>query len=136
MSKIALIVEFETKSESRAAFIDLMRNHAEGTLADEEGCLQFDVLLPTEGNGRVFLYEVYRDEAALREALEGCLVAAPRPVWARPGVWVAGGLVCAASLGGALVAALSGPASEEGSAFVVDLPEPASPAAAGSSVSE
>jgi quinol monooxygenase YgiN len=67
MSKIALIVEFETKPEDRAAFIALIRSHGEGTLADEDGCLQFDLLLPTEGNGRVFLYEVYRDEAALRE---------------------------------------------------------------------
>jgi quinol monooxygenase YgiN len=82
MSKIALIVEFETKSESRAAFIDLMRNHAEGTLADEEGCLQFDVLLPTEGNGRVFLYEVYRDEAALREHTQSPRLAATRERYA------------------------------------------------------
>ncbi|MDH3598232.1 MAG: antibiotic biosynthesis monooxygenase, partial [Candidatus Tectomicrobia bacterium] len=31
---------------------------------DEEGCLQFDVLVPKEGGSRVFLYEVYRDDAA------------------------------------------------------------------------
>ena len=63
MTKIALVVEFQVKSEHRAEFITLMRDHAAGTLADEEGCLQFDLLLPNE-NGRVFLYEVYRDEAA------------------------------------------------------------------------
>ena len=66
MTKIALVVEFQVKSEHRAEFITLMRDHAAGTLADEEGCLQFDLLLPNE-NGRVFLYEVYRDEAALKE---------------------------------------------------------------------
>ncbi len=66
MAKIALIVEFQVKSEHRAEFITLMRGHAEGTLAEEEGCVQFDLLLPNE-NGRVFLYEVYRDEAALKE---------------------------------------------------------------------
>lgn len=66
MTKIALIVEFHVKSEHRAEFIALLREHAAGTLADEEGCVQFDVLLPNE-NGRVFLYEVYRDEAALKE---------------------------------------------------------------------
>lgn len=65
MAKIALIVEFNVKSEHRVAFITLLREHAAGTLADEEGCLQFDVLLPTE-NGHVFLYEVYRDEAAFK----------------------------------------------------------------------
>ena len=66
MTKIALIVEFQVISEHRADFITLMREHAEVTLADEEGCLQFDILLPNE-NGRVFLYEVYRDEAALKQ---------------------------------------------------------------------
>ncbi|MDP6389371.1 MAG: putative quinol monooxygenase [Alphaproteobacteria bacterium] len=82
MSKIALIVEFEIKPESRAAFIELMRGHAEGTLADEDGCLQFDVLLPTEGNGRVFLYEVYRDEAALQEHTQSGRLAATREGYA------------------------------------------------------
>ena len=65
MAKIALIVEFHVKSEHRAAFIELMRGHAAGTLAEEEGCVQFDLLLPNE-NGRVFLYEVYADETALK----------------------------------------------------------------------
>ena len=80
MSKIALIVEFETKPESRAGFIDHIRAHGEGTLTEENGCLQFDVLLPTEGNGRVFLYEVYRDEAALKEHTQS-----PRLVKTREG---------------------------------------------------
>ena len=65
MAKIALIVEFNVKSEHREAFIAHIREHAAGTLDEEEGCVQFDVLLPNE-NGRVFLYEVYRDEAALK----------------------------------------------------------------------
>ncbi|MFP6757666.1 MAG: putative quinol monooxygenase [Alphaproteobacteria bacterium] len=82
MSKIALIVEFEIKPENRAVFIDLMRDHAAGTLAGEDGCLQFDVLLPTEGNGRVFLYEVYRDEAALREHTQSPRLAATREGYA------------------------------------------------------
>ena len=82
MSKIALIVEFEIKPENRTAFIDLMRDHAAGTLAGEDGCLQFDVLLPTEGNGRVFLYEVYRDEAALREHTQSPRLAATREGYA------------------------------------------------------
>ncbi|NKB57484.1 MAG: hypothetical protein GKS00_14255 [Alphaproteobacteria bacterium] len=65
MAKIALIVEFNVKAEHRVAFITLLREHAEGTVQEEEGCVQFDVLLPNE-NGRVFLYEVYRDEVALK----------------------------------------------------------------------
>ncbi len=65
MANIALIVEFNVKSEHRVAFITLLREHAAGTVADEDGCVQFDVLLPIE-NGHVFLYEVYRDEDALK----------------------------------------------------------------------
>ena len=77
MTKIALIVEFQVKSEHRADFITLMREHAEGTLAEEEGCVQFDLLLPNE-NGRVFLYEVYRDEAALKEHMGSARLANTR----------------------------------------------------------
>ena len=64
MSKIALVVEFQIKSGCLDDFLGIIREHAAGTLADEEGCLQFDVLLPTEGGNRVLLYEAYRDDAA------------------------------------------------------------------------
>lgn len=67
MSKIALVVEFQIKSNRREDFLAVMRDHAAGTLADEEGCVQFDILLPQEDDGRILLYEVYRDEAALEE---------------------------------------------------------------------
>ena len=60
MSKIALIVEFETKPEDRAAFIALIRSHGEGTLADEDGCLQFDLLLPRLMSGELRLAEAER----------------------------------------------------------------------------
>lgn len=80
MTKIALIVEFHVKSEHRADFITLLRDHAAGTLADEEGCLQFDLLLPNE-NGRVFLYEVYRDEAALTAHMGSERLAATRSTY-------------------------------------------------------
>ena len=64
MSKIALVVEFQIKSGCMDDFLSIIREHAAGTLADEEGCLQFDVLVPTEGGDRVLLYEAYRDDAA------------------------------------------------------------------------
>ena len=69
MAKLALVVEYHVKPERRAAFIDLIREHAAGTLDDEEGCVQFDVLLPNE-NGRILVYEVYRDETALKEHMQ------------------------------------------------------------------
>ncbi len=64
MSKIVIVVEFQIKSGCLDDFLTIIREHAAGTLADEEGCLQFDVLLPKEGGDRVLLYEAYRDDAA------------------------------------------------------------------------
>lgn len=76
MSKIALIVEFAVKPGRRDEFIKHIGEHARGTLADEPGCVHFDVLLPKdapsdaaerkENPSRVFLYEVYRDEEAFK----------------------------------------------------------------------
>jgi autoinducer 2-degrading protein len=64
LSKIALIVEYRVKPGRCDAFLGVIRAHAAGTLADEDGCMQFDVLVPREGADRVLLYEVYRDAAA------------------------------------------------------------------------
>ncbi len=66
MSKIAIVVEFQIKSGRCEDFLAIIREHAAGTLAEEEGCLQFDVLLPKEGEDRVLLYEVYRDDSAFQ----------------------------------------------------------------------
>ena len=66
MSKICLVVDFTIKPEAKAQFLEIIREHASKTLENEEGCLQFDVCDPVEGANRVFLYEVYADDAALR----------------------------------------------------------------------
>ena len=81
MSKLALIVQFEVRPECREEFLDLIRGHAAATRTLEQGCLQFDVLLPQsephpddlppESAGQyVYLYEVYRDEQALASHLK------------------------------------------------------------------
>lgn len=64
MSQIALVVDFQIKPGCLGDFLSIIREHAAGTLADEEGCLQFDVLVPTEGGDRVLLYEAYQDDTA------------------------------------------------------------------------
>lgn len=66
MSKIAIVVEFQVKPNYREQFLSIICEHATGTLGEEEGCWQFDVLLPHEDGNRVFLYEVYRDDAAFQ----------------------------------------------------------------------
>jgi (4S)-4-hydroxy-5-phosphonooxypentane-2,3-dione isomerase len=68
MSRVALIVEFKLKPDAWAKFNTIIRAHAAGTLADEPGCEQFDVLQPeTDGTpdyAHVMLVEIYRDAAA------------------------------------------------------------------------
>ena len=64
MSKVALVVEFDIKPEHRSAFEEIIRFHAKRTLETEEGCVQFDVLIPEREPNKVFLFECYRDAAA------------------------------------------------------------------------
>ena len=64
MSRIMIVVEFEVKPEHRNAMIALMKDHARQSRA-EDGCLQFDVLLPMEDQSRVLLVEAWRDQGAL-----------------------------------------------------------------------
>ena len=65
MTAIAIYVEYDVKPECRGAFEAAIRDHAAGTMEDEEGCERFDVLIPREDIGKVMVYEVYRDDAAL-----------------------------------------------------------------------
>jgi quinol monooxygenase YgiN len=64
MSRIMIVVEFEVKPEHRNQFVELMKGHAQRSRA-EDGCQQFDVLLPEQDHRRVFLVEAWRDQAAL-----------------------------------------------------------------------
>ena len=41
--------------------------HVKGTLAEEPGCLRFDMMTSRGDDGRIFLCEVYRDEGAYQE---------------------------------------------------------------------
>jgi autoinducer 2-degrading protein len=78
VSRIALVVEFDVKPESRTEFEAVIRSHAARTLEAESGCLQFDVLIPQEDTGKVFLYECYRDGDALKEHAKSPILADTR----------------------------------------------------------
>ena len=67
MSKVTILVETETKPGKRQEVVKLLKAHAERTLANEPGCLQFDVVTTDDEPDRVFLIEVYQDHEA-REA--------------------------------------------------------------------
>lgn len=64
MSQVMIVVEFEVKAEHRAQFIELMRGHAQRSRG-QDGCLQFDLMLPQDDERHVFLVERWRDQAAL-----------------------------------------------------------------------
>ena len=51
-------------------FIARVRRQAEDSLNFEEACHQFDVCLPEGERNRVFLYEIYDDEAAFQHHLK------------------------------------------------------------------
>lgn len=64
MGRIALVVEYDVKAEHMQAFSALIREHARATLAEDPGCVSFEVLMPRDMPGKLFLYECYADEAA------------------------------------------------------------------------
>jgi quinol monooxygenase YgiN len=70
MSQVMIVVDFEVKLEFRSQFLDLMQNHARRSRGDD-GCLQFDLMLPHGDDRHVFLIEKWRDQAALDAHAKG-----------------------------------------------------------------
>lgn len=62
---VVLHVQVQVKAEHLETFIAGARDNAEHAVADEPGCLRFDIVQDREDPCRFFFYEVYRDEAAL-----------------------------------------------------------------------
>jgi autoinducer 2-degrading protein len=70
VAQISIIVEFETQEGHEEEFTSLMRDHARRTLAEEPGCLRFEVLKVVDADGAptpglVMVSELYADKAAL-----------------------------------------------------------------------
>lgn len=69
MSKIAVLVEYEIHDGQAEALTALMSEHARLTLAEEPGCLRFELVRPMERDGteipnRLILTELYATGAA------------------------------------------------------------------------
>ena len=60
-----LMVNIKVKPGRRDDFIAAIREDGEGTTTKEEGNLQFSAVQESDDPDRFFLFEVYRDEAAL-----------------------------------------------------------------------
>ncbi len=62
-------VLFEVKPEALEAFMPLVMENARTTLLKERGCQRFDVCRDEKNPTRVFLYEIYNDQAAFKTHL-------------------------------------------------------------------
>jgi autoinducer 2-degrading protein len=65
-----ITVEFDIAPDRWDEFMRLMAANAEASRRDEAGCRRFDVCTPRDGANRVFLYEIYDDEAAFQAHLQ------------------------------------------------------------------
>ncbi len=63
-------VEFEVDPGRVADFREAMLKQARDSLAREEACEQFDVCFDPQVPTRVFLYEIYSNEAAFKQHLK------------------------------------------------------------------
>src|SRR5262245_11758808 len=70
MSKFANVVTIEVAPGRRDQVVALLLAH-KARLKGEPGTLQFEVLLPKDGDTKVRVYEMYRDAAAFEEHLKG-----------------------------------------------------------------
>jgi (4S)-4-hydroxy-5-phosphonooxypentane-2,3-dione isomerase len=64
---VIVTVEFEVRPEAAAAFLAGMVRQAALCRAQEAGCLQFDVATDPNRPDRIFIFEVFTDEAAVEQ---------------------------------------------------------------------
>jgi autoinducer 2-degrading protein len=76
MSKFANVVTIEVAPGRRDQLVTSLLAH-KARLKAESGTLQFEVLLPKDGDTKVLAYEMYRDAAAFEVHLNG---AVPRAI--------------------------------------------------------
>ena len=61
----AFLITIDIKPERKESFIKGLLDNARSSAENEPGCLRFDVLQDDENSNRIYLYEVYRDAAAI-----------------------------------------------------------------------
>ena len=66
MNNFVLIVEFQVEPESLDRFNQLIEINARASVANEPGCLQFDVTCAVDDPCKVVLYEVYASDEAFK----------------------------------------------------------------------
>jgi ribulose-5-phosphate 4-epimerase/fuculose-1-phosphate aldolase/quinol monooxygenase YgiN len=66
---LAVLVSFRAKADRAAAFREAVLRQAANSLAREAACRRFDVCLDPKDPSRVFLYEIYDDDASFETHL-------------------------------------------------------------------
>jgi (4S)-4-hydroxy-5-phosphonooxypentane-2,3-dione isomerase len=61
-----IIAPIQIKPGFKDQFITAVTEDAQGSVRDEPGCLRFDVIQDANDVNRIWLYEVYKDEAAFQ----------------------------------------------------------------------
>lgn len=62
-----IVAPIQIKPGFRDRFVEEMILDAKGSVENEAGCLRFDVVQDGDDPNRIWLYEVYKDEAAFEE---------------------------------------------------------------------
>ncbi|MGW0895260.1 putative quinol monooxygenase [Saccharopolyspora sp. NPDC002578] len=62
---LVLVASLQVKPGRRDDFLTAIKADAQASVADEPGCVSFDVVVDTEDDHHFVLYEVYLDQAAL-----------------------------------------------------------------------
>jgi (4S)-4-hydroxy-5-phosphonooxypentane-2,3-dione isomerase len=75
MAKLALIATMEVATGLRDGLLSSLKAHRDRCLRDEPGTLQFEVLQPYEGDTKILLFEVYRDDGAYQAHRQGSSLA-------------------------------------------------------------
>jgi autoinducer 2-degrading protein len=61
-----IIAPIQIKEGYKEQFIEAMLDDAKGSFYNEPGCLRFDVIQDAVDPNRIWLYEIYVDEAAFQ----------------------------------------------------------------------
>lgn len=61
-----IIAPIQIREGHKEQFMQAIIEDAKGSVNDEPGCLRFDVIQDAGDENRIWLYEVYRDEAAFQ----------------------------------------------------------------------
>jgi len=66
---LVVTVRFAVKKQHSAAFDARVRKQATDSLALEDDCHRFDIAASIDDPSKIFLYEIYADEAAFQDHL-------------------------------------------------------------------